>query len=106
MLHSIVKEFQYGVCNEKPSIVVVNNVETLIKNIEQYSLKYELTHDIDGAVSFTIINNSNNLISGEITIDGKLYCFLYDESWNILIDQFYNKSIENGEELNEWIRNS
>lgn len=105
-LHPITQKFQQGICNEKPSTEVVNNVDTLIKNIEEYSLKYEISHDIDGALSLVIITNSNNLISGEITIDGRLYGFLYNDNWHDLIDRFYNKDIVNGEELNEWMHNS
>ena len=102
-LHPVTKEFSNGIDDQKPSANTVNVVDILIKNIEHYGIKNELSHDIDGAISFIIITRTDALISGEITCDGNLYGFLYRDDWHTLSEQIIQLQLVIGDELNEWL---
>ena len=89
MIKYIIDEFAAGVEGEPvPDTACVELAGSLLTLIDVHSKSHELSVDIDGAISFVVITESHKLISGELSVNGKLYAWLYPAvNSTVLLDQ-------------------
>ena len=82
-LHPLAMEFKRGVPDESPPIPrTVAVVDRMLKSVEVNAKDSEISVDIDGAISFTIVALDGTLISGELATNGKLYAWHYEIDWS------------------------
>ena len=82
-LHPLAMEFKRGAPDEPPPIPeAVTMADRMLKSAEANAKDSEVSLDIDGAISFTIIALDGTLISGELATDGKLYAWHYETDWS------------------------
>ena len=81
--HPLVVDFERGVPNEPPpSPIAVSMAERLVQSAESKAKYSEITVDVDGGMSFTIVAIDGTLISGEYTARGELYAWHYEPDWS------------------------
>ena len=81
--HPLVIDFERGVQNEPmPSPNSVSMAQWLVESAESNAKETEISVDVDGGMSFTIVANDGTLISGEYTAKGELYAWHYESDWS------------------------
>ena len=86
--HPLAMEFERGVPDELPPIPkAVAMADRMLKSVEVNAKDSEISIDIDGAISFTIVALDETLISGELATNGKLYAWHYEIDWSTQQDE-------------------
>ena len=82
-LHPLAMEFELGTMDEPPpKPAAVAMADYMLKSIETSAKDSEISIDVDGAMSFTIVAIDGTLISGEFATSGRLYAWHYEPDWS------------------------
>jgi hypothetical protein len=82
-LHPLAMEFKLGVTDETPPTpTAVAMADRLLKSVATKARNSEISIDVDGAISFTIVAMDETLISGEFSTRGTLYAWHYEVDWS------------------------